>query len=144
MTIALIRIVGMIKINKHIQETMSRLRLRKKYTCSIVDENKKEIFGMVDKVRNFIAFGKIDEKTLTDLIKARGKKIGNVKAKISETDAARIAKEIMAGKKLEDLGIKPWFGLHPARGGINTKKHFPKGVIGNHGNDINKLIEKML
>jgi len=142
--IALIRIVGMIKVNKHVQETMSRLRLRKKYTCSIVDENKKEIFGMVDKVRNFIAFGKLDEKTLIELIKARGKKIGNVKAKISEAEAIKAAKEVMAGKNLEELKIKPWFGLHPARGGIETKLHYPRGVIGDNKEDINKLIMRML
>ena len=123
---------------------MSRLRLRKKYTCSIVDENKKEIFGMVDKVRNFIAFGKLDEKTLIELIKARGKKIGNVKAKISEAEATKAAKEVMAGKNLEELKIKPWFGLHPARGGIETKLHYPRGVIGDNKEDINKLIMRML
>ena len=50
----------------------------------------------------------------------------------------------MAGKNPEELGMKPWFGLHPARGGIKSKVHYPKGVLGYHGKDINKLIMKML
>ena len=55
-----------------------------------------------------------------------------------------MAKDILAGKKPEDLGLKPFFGLHPARGGIDSKYHYPKGVLGDHGENINKLIMKML
>ena len=139
--IALIRIHGMIKLNGDISETLSRLRLRKKYTCAIVDEGI-ETLGRIKKVKDFIAFGKIDEKTLAELIKARGKVIGNTKKKVENPE--KIAKEVLAGKNLEELGIKPWFGLHPARGGIDTKHHYPKGVLGNHHEDINKLIARML
>jgi len=141
--LALIRITGLIGMKQGAEETFSRLRMRKKYTCVLVNENP-ETLGMLQRIRNFVAYGNIDEKTLADLIKARGKKIGNVKAKISDAEAARIAKELLAGKKLEELGIKPWFGLHPARGGIETKKHYPKGVMGNHGDKINELIRRML
>ncbi len=98
---------------------------------------------MIAKVRNLVAYGKINEETLVSLIKARAKKIGDSKAKIE--NAEKIAKEVLAGKNLEDLGIKPFFGLHPARGGIkNTKLHYPKGVLGDNKEDINKLIGKML
>jgi len=141
---ALIRITGFVGMNSKVEETMSRLRLRKKYVCVIIDENKSETAGMLDKVKNFVAFGDIDEKTLTELVKARGKKIGNAKAKVSEADASKIAKEILAGKNIEKLGIKPFFRLHPARGGINTKLHYPRGVIGNHEDKIKELILRML
>ncbi len=144
MTLAAIRISGLIKIEKKkVEETMQRLRLKRKYTCVILDE-KPETLGMIKVVKNLIAFGKIDEKTLALLLKNRGKKIGNVKAKLSEAEASNIAKEVLAGKKLEALGIVPFFGLHPARGGIYTKVHFPKGVLGNNKEKINELIERML
>jgi large subunit ribosomal protein L30 len=139
--IALIRIHGMIKVPSAVQETMHRLRLRKKYTCVVVDE-KPETVGMITKVKDFIAFGKIDEKTLTEIIKARGKVLGDTKAKIK--DAEKIAKEVFAGKTLEELKVKPFFGLHPARGGIDTKHHYPKGVLGDHKENISKLIMRML
>ena len=51
---------------------------------------------------------------------------------------------MIAGKKPEEIGIKPFFRLHPARGGIKSKLHYPKGVLGNHKENINKLIERML
>jgi large subunit ribosomal protein L30 len=139
--IALIRIAGQLHIDWSVDDTLTRLRLGKKFTCVVVDE-RAETLGMIKKVKDFIAFGKIDEKTLTELIKARGKVIGDTKAKIK--DPEKIAKEIMAGKKFEELGVKPFFGLHPARGGIDSKHHYPKGVRGNHGENINKLIMKML
>ena len=46
-------------------------------------------------------------------------------------------------KTLDGSGIKPFFRLHPPRGGINTKYHFPKGVLGEN-KEINKLILRML
>ena len=139
--LALIRISGLNKTNKKVEETMQRLRLKKKYTCVVIKEVP-EMLGMVEKVRNCIAFGKIDEKTLIELIKARGKKIGASKAKV--TDAEAIAKEVLSGKKLDELGVVPFFGLHPARGGIDSKHHYPKGVMGDHKEKINELITRML
>src|SRR3989338_727062 len=138
--LALIRITGMNKMDTRVEETLQRLRLRKKYTLVFVKETP-DMQGMVKKVTNCVAFGTVDEKTIVEIIKARGKVLGNTKAKIS--DPEKIAKEFMAGKSLEELKVKPFFGMHPARGGINTKKHYPKGVIGKH-EDISKLIRKML
>jgi large subunit ribosomal protein L30 len=139
--LAVIRISGKVKMKGKVEETMNRLRLRKKYSCVLIQE-KPEMIGMIKDVRNFAAFGNIDEKTLIELIRARGKIIGKRNEKVK--DAEKIAKEILAGKKLEELGIKPWFGLHPARGGIDSKHHYPKGVMGDHKQDINKLLLRML
>ena len=61
--------------------------------------------------------------------------------------AEKIISEIFDGKlekRLSDFGIKPFFRLHPPRGGIKSKLHFPKGVLGDHGDKINLLIERML
>jgi large subunit ribosomal protein L30 len=139
--IALIRIGGLVNMNSKIEETLSRLRLRRKFSCVIIKETPENL-GMLQKVRNFIAFGKINETTLSSLIEARAEKIGDSKAKI--TGADKIAKEFMAGKSLKDLGIKPFFRLHPPRGGIKSKLQYPKGVLGDHKDNINKLVEKML
>ena len=50
----------------------------------------------------------------------------------------------MKGKKYDELGIKPFFRLHPPRGGIRSKVHYPEGVLGNHKEKINELVERML
>jgi len=47
------------------------------------------------------------------------------------------------GKKV-DGELKPFFRLHPPRGGLkNSKEPFPKGVLG-YNKEINELVERML
>jgi len=139
----IIRIIGLVKMKNEFEESLKRLRLKTKFSCVVVKENVQTL-GMLEAIKNFVAFGPIDEKMLAKMIEARGKKIGNVKAKFSAAESLKIAKEFAAGKSFEELGMVPWFGLHPARGGIKSKLHYPRGVIGNHGDKINDLIERML
>ena len=141
--IAVIRISGLVEIPKKEKETLFRMRLRKKYRCVLMSE-KPENLGMIAKTRNFIAFGKINKETLIELIKARGKTIGNKKIKV---DAEKIASELLESKtekKLSDFGLKLFIGLHPPRGGIDSKLHYPKGVLGDNQDKINDLIRRML
>lgn len=134
-----IRISGLVEIPNNVQETLFRMRLRRKYTAVLLkegEENKK----LLQSVRNFIAFGPIDKETLVQLIEKRGQVIGNKKI-----DAQKIAEQLDK-KPLDELGIKPFFRLHPPRGGISTKLHFPikKGVLGDNKESINKLVRRML
>ena len=98
---------------------------------------------MLEKVKYYVAFGPIDNKTLEKLIKERGKSIEGNKKEL-KVDEGEVAKGLMSGKKLSDFKLKPFFRLHPPRKGINSKLQYPKGVLGNNKNDINKLIERML
>ena len=111
--IAIVRIAGQVGLDKDIKETFRRLNLPRKYSCVLVEPTAEKL-GMINNIKNFIAFGELDEKTLSDLKEKREKK----------------------GKK--------YFALHPPRGGIETKKHFPKGVLGNHKEKIGELIGRML
>ena len=113
--ICIIRIKGAVGLNKDIKETFNRLKLRKKYSCVVIEPTKENL-GMVKKLRNFVAFGEINEETYAKLKNKRKTKIKN------------------------------FFRLHPPRGGIDSKKHFgvKKGVLGDNKEGINKLIERML
>lgn len=142
--IAVIRICGGAKIKKEIEQTLSRLRLRRKYACSILRE-KPELLGMLKKVKYYTAYGKIKKEILLKLIKIRGRTPGD--KGIEESKAEKIVSELMESKiekNLQDLGLKPFFRLHPPRGGIKSKFAFPKGVLGDNGDKINELIERML
>ena len=111
---AIIRITGEVGLRKDIIETFNRLRLRKKYSCIIIEKPNKEQLGMIKKVRDFVAYGDVEEKIYKKLVEKRKTKIKN------------------------------FFRLHPPRGGIKTKIHFPKGALGDHKEKINELIERML
>lgn len=126
-----------------VEETFARMCLLRKYACVLIDD-KSESMGMLTRVRDLVAYGPINEETLVKLLKDRGRIIGNSSARIENPEKA--AKELMAGKKLSELKIKPFFRLHPPRTGIDSKLYFgqKKGVLGNHKEAINKLIERML
>jgi len=117
--IAVVRISGMIKLKRPIVETLHRLKLRRKYVCILLDETNPEMMGMVTKVKDFVAYGPISKEMEKKLIEARG-------------------------KKDVEGNLKPFFRLHPPRKGIKSKLHYPKGVLGDNKEDINKLIERML
>ena len=95
-------------------------------------------------VRNNIAYGKIDEKTLIELIEKRGELNPEHKKTKGKIDSKLIASKIIKNENLKDLEIKPFFRLHPPRKGINSKQHFPQGVLGDHKEKINDLIKRML
>lgn len=137
MKIAIIRIRGLVNVKRKTQDTLDYLRLKRKNVCVVV-ENKREILGMIKKAENYVAFGEIDKETLKLLLEKRA--VPRI-----EIDEKKID-EFLAGKMtLKQLGIKPFFRLHPPRGGFkSTKLPYPRGVLGNNKKEINKLIKKML
>ena len=141
--LAVIRISGMVKVNSDIKDTLDRLRLRRKYSCVLINSGNKNIIGMLKKVKYYIAYGEINDETLGKLVKERGESVEGRKKKI-EIDVNGIVKGLKSGMKLKDFGIKGFFRLHPPRKGIKSKLQFPKGVLGNNKNDINKLIWRMI
>ncbi len=114
--IAVIRISGRVGLRRDIVETLNRLKLRYKYNCIVLENPEKEQLGMIKKVKDFVAFGEIDDETYKKLVEVRGKK------------------------------SKTFFRLHPPRKGIESKKHFGvgKGVLGDNKKKINELIGRML
>lgn len=112
--IVAIRIAGQVGLNKKVKETLNRLRLRRKYSCVVIENPNESQLGMIKSLRNFIAFGEINKETYDKLVEKRKTKIEN------------------------------FFRLHPPRKGIKSKLHFPKGVLGDNKDKINDLILRML
>ncbi len=142
MLLAVIRISGMVEVKKDITETLDRLRLRRKYSCVLIPKNKNNE-GMLRKIKFYIAYGEIDKNILVKLIKERARSIEGNKRKIT-INIEEVADSLIKGKKISDFMLKPFFRLHPPRKGIKSKLAYPKGVLGDNGRDINKLIERML
>ncbi|MDA3836068.1 MAG: uL30 family ribosomal protein [Nanoarchaeota archaeon] len=116
--IAAIRIKGQVGLNQDVKETLSRLRLRRKYICVVIDNPNDAQMGMIKKMRDFISFGEISKDIYKKLVDARG-------------------------QKDVEGNLKPFFRLHPPRGGVKTKFHYPQGVLGEN-KEIENLIERML
>lgn len=122
--IALVRIRGVIRINKEVADTLDMLKLHKKNFCS-VQRATPSIIGMVKKVKDYITWGEIDDLTLKQLIEKRGV--------INPKDRKR---------------TKPFFRLNPPKKGYGRKgikKTFvQRGALGYRGQKINDLILRML
>ena len=139
--ICAIRIKGNVGIRREVAETLDRMRVRRKYACVVLNETKDNL-GRVKKMKDFVAYGEISDDVFEKLIEARGKPLDKTK----KIDAKKAVAEIKNGKSYEELNLKPFFRLHPPRGGIESKKHFGvgKGVLGNNKDNINKLVGRML
>lgn len=113
--IAVVRIAGRVAMDKKDDETMNRLKIRKKFSCVIIDDNDVVRIGMVKSISHLVAYGKVTEAFAKEIEKKRGKK----------------------GKDV--------FFLHPPIGGFkkSSKVAYPYGILGQH-EDISKLIGRML
>lgn len=136
----IIRIVGMVEIPDNVQATLYHMNLRRKYSAVLMAETPENL-KILERVRNFVAFGIISTDNLAKLITLRGKPIESK----DDIDAPTVIKGLEK-KSLRELRVKPFFRLHPPRGGIDSKKHFGvgKGVLGDNKEHINKLLERML
>ena len=149
--LAVIRIRGNVRVRKEIKDTLQMLRLKRKHTCVVIPETP-QYLGMVKKVKDYVTWGEISKEMLVELLRKRGRIIGN--KRITEEFLKEIgmgleelAEKLMKGEiKLKDIGIKPYFRLAPPSKGFkgSIKAHYPKGALGYRGEKINELLERMI
>ncbi len=138
--ILVIRISGQVEIPAKVEESLYQLKLRRKYAAVLLKESTATEKILIN-LRNYVAYGKVSEESLRKLIELRGQPL----KRESKIDAIKIIPHL-GNKPMEELGLKPFFRLHPPRGGIESKRHFGvgKGVLGDNKENINKLMERML
>jgi large subunit ribosomal protein L30 len=148
---AIVRLRGGVNTKPEIKDTLDMLRINRVNHCVVVKEDP-HYRGMIQLVKDYVAWGKLDDETLSLLLEKRGRLSGNrrltealIKEKTAFGSIKEFAKAVNAGSaSLSDLEIKPVFRLHPARKGLrSTKKTVPQGgVLGFH-DSIKNLITKM-
>ena len=137
--LAVIRIRGSVGVPPSVRDTLKMLRLNQVNHCVIVPRTP-DFAGMLRKAVNYITWGEIGPKTLEALVEKRARLPGNKRP--AKKDTGSIAKNLSAGKG-ED--IKPVFRLSPpSRGFRSIRSPFPKGDLGNRGEKINELLERMI
>ena len=153
--LAVIRIRGEVNLTKDVSATLKILRLYKKHSCVIVPNNQSFI-GMINKVKDQVTWGEINESTLKLLLEKRARLAGKQKLtddylKIKlKTDIDNLTKDILTDKKqIKDIpGIKQFFKLRPPlhgfeRGGIK-KQYSLGGSLGYRKENINELLARMI
>lgn len=139
---AAIRLKGLVKIREDFVDTLMLMRLNKKMHCVLLNDGSVEK-GMLQKVKDRITWGEIDDETLAMLISKRARKSGNVRLTEKEAEAAFKAVK-QTGKLPED--VNKVFRLTPPTKGFkfSIKQQYPKGELGYRGKEINELLKRMI
>ena len=155
MKIAVIQVRGAVRLNSKHKDTLKMLKLLRKNSCVVLDNNPVSL-GMLFKVKDFITWGEIDQKTFKELLEKRARLSGNKsmeesylkdKIKMGYDD---FTKAFFDGKvKLKDVpGMKTYFRLKPPVKGFEKngiKKPFSLGgALGYRKDDINDLVRRMI
>ena len=137
-TLCVIRIRGAHGMNRKIMNTLHLLNLNKVNNATILRTNP-SIRGMIQKVKDYVAFGPVSAESITNLLKKRALLMGqkpltddHVRFATVYESIGDLAKAIKDGKiKLQEVkDLKPMFRLHPPRGGFpgSIKKLFKEGA----------------
>jgi large subunit ribosomal protein L30 len=157
---AIIRIRGRVDVPPDVEYTLKLLRLHKKFHLVLYPIDQNGLKGMLQKAKDWITWGEIDYDTLVELLRRRGRVVGDKPLTDEFVDKylskygvhggiPGLAKALIEGKvKLHKLElVKPVFRLHPPRGGFkrSTKRPYNDGgELGYRGKAINDLIKRML
>jgi len=165
---AVIRLRGIPTAPGDVAATLDILRLRRKFTMVVV-AGSPSVMGMIERVNDWITWGEIDADTLAEVLRKRGRIVGDKPLTLEylqkwgwnsfeEVALAYVSGEIETLACKKDFKaregqrppcipyLKPFFRLHPPRGGLNSVKlHFSVGGdLGYRGPLINDLIKRML
>jgi large subunit ribosomal protein L30 len=138
--IAVILVRGFPDITKPIKDTLLFLNLTRKNQAVVLEDNP-VTRGMLKKVKDFVAYGEINDETLQELVSKRGEEEQG-----RETDAKKkyhYRVFVFKGKK-----YKKYFRLNPPRKGFGRKgikiAFNAGGALGYRGEGINDLVKRML
>lgn len=154
MAYVVIRVRGIPDVNRDIAHTMDLLGLNRVNHAVVVPETD-SIKGMLQKAKDYITWGEVDQETLAAMIRARGRVAGDdsvtddyLKEKSEFATVEDMAKAIIENDyRMKDVdGAKPVFRLHPpVKGYEGNKRSFQNGgALGYRGAKINDLINRML
>ncbi|MDW5548770.1 50S ribosomal protein L30 [Methanosarcina sp.] len=150
---AIVRLRGQVNVRYTIEDTMKMLRLQKVNHCVLVPENP-HFKGMVHKVKDYVAYGKVDAKVLAEILENRGRLEGgtrlteeHIRENTAYDSIQAFAEAVINGETtLKSVPkLKPVFRLHPPRKGHAGIKRTVQqgGELGDHGDNINELLHKM-
>ncbi len=122
--LAIIRVRGTTSIQKPIKDTLTLLNLHHINNCVLLPRNETYL-GMLKTAKDYITWGEVSEENEQKLRQKQEKKIIRGKEELSKT-----------------IRLQPPRGGH-ARKGVK-RDYSIGGALGYRGEDINKLIEKML
>lgn len=146
--LCVIRITTVIKKSGNAQAIIRSLKLKKLYSCTILDKTKTNI-GTLKKIDNMVTYGEIDIETLKTLLGKKAMLSNTKRYEWKDNALDDFAKSFLDGKSsFDDIKVKSIFNLHPPVKGFERKgKKAPfsiGGAFGYRGDKINLLLKRMI
>ncbi len=137
--LAIVRVRAPAEVRDSINDTLKMLRLTRANHCVLVPESPSTA-GMLLKARGCITWGPVRAELVEELVAKRGRLAGD--ERVEPGEAKKAAAAILKGER---TAVKPVFRLNPPSKGYRaTKRAWPKGDLGDRGEKINELIERMM
>ncbi|HUI00359.1 MAG TPA: uL30 family ribosomal protein [Nitrososphaerales archaeon] len=143
---------GMINVPTATRSTLVQLGIGKRFAATVVGDDAVSK-GEVRLCKDYVAWTSLDQTFLTDLLKARAKRSNSkplddegLKALGFKTHAD-MAKAIMAdGGRLSTVGLKPFLGLSPPKGGFrrSSRRQFKEGGILGENPQLVEIVRRMM
>ena len=131
-TIAVIRMKGRFSLPPVARGAFESFGLIGLYSCTLVPDSA-SYKGMLQSCKDVVSFGPVEKESVQLLLTKRGKAADGRRLSVAKKpeEIAKIAQEILAGKKLSETGVLPVFRLSPPKGGFGSRKyHAPYGPLG--------------
>lgn len=146
--LAVVLIRGTVNTHPDVRKTLELLRLKKKHACVVIEDNE-VAKGMLKRVKDYVTYGPIDEKTFQEIVEKRGQSANDQKVDAAKVTSSYFSGEVKLREFEEKFNVKPFFRLHPPKGGFERggiKKPFTTGgVLGKRDQEaMQKLLGKML
>lgn len=153
MAYLVVRIRGTVNVPSWADNTLQLLNLDKKFRATIIPEDP-SFAGMLQKVKNYVAWCKADKETVKTLIEKRARKQGYRKIdnndikQLGYSSVDELAEALTSGKttlsKLDTL--KPWFALAPPRKGFkkSTKRMYQNEGVSGENQELLALVQNMI
>ena len=156
MTFLIVRVRSDRGVERSIRDTMAMMNLTRVNHATIVPESS-TYAGMLQKSKDFVTWGVVDAGTIENLLKERGRMVGDkpvddaaIKAGSDFKSVKDFSKALASGEatmKSVD-GLKPVLRLHPPRGskgwGGFKRAYSVGGALGFRGEEISSLAERMI
>lgn len=150
---AIIRLRGSVNTKPDIKDTLKMLRLNQINHCVVVPDTP-PYRGMIQKVKDYVAYGPVNAETMALILENRGRIVGGARLTddyVAKNSGFRTIREFAEAlgdgtAAIGDLpGLNPVFRMHPPRKGhAGLKRTFQQGgALGNYGDEISRLVEKM-
>lgn len=152
MSYGVVQVRGTIDTDPEIRDTLEMLNLGSVNNFTLVPKTD-SYQGMVVKVNDYVAYGEPSASTLTTLLRKRAETLGGGELNDEYVDentkydsVEELAEALVEGETtLREVSLKPTIRLHPPRKGHSGVKHSRKegGVLGDHGEELDELLERM-